>query len=391
MSGIWKKLSASIVATLTLMGTGVMAQVPIKIGYLGTFSGPLAPVGNDMYAAFMLVVEQNGGKLGGVPVQIIKEDDQFKPDVGIQATQKLIERENVPIITGLIGSNVIMAVQKAITEKEVFLIGANAGPSPLAGAQCSPYQFITSWQNDSYAEAAGKFAQDKDYKKMVVVASNYQAGKDAARGFKKFYKGTITNELLPALNQLDYSAEISQIAADKPDAVFAFLPGAGVNFVRQFQQAGLIKSVPLVTVGMLDSTTLPALQETALGAVGVHFWAPDTDAPTSRQFVEAFEKKYNRIASNFAAQAYDSALLLDAAIGKVKGNVGDKKAFMAALKEGLDKSVRGTLKFGNNNFPINNWYAFEVAKDAKGRISLKTIATPLKDYQDSFHELCAMK
>ena len=391
MKKSWKKLIAGAVTALSLAGTAAIAQTPINIGYLGTFSGPLAPVGNDMYDAFMLVVERNGGKLGGVPVQIIKEDDQFKPDVGIQDVQKLIERDKVPIITGLVGSNVIMAVQKLITDKEVFLIGANAGPSPLAGAQCSPYQFITSWQNDSYAEAAGEFAQDKGYKRMVVVASNYQAGKDAARGFRKFYKGTVVDELLPAINQLDYSAELSQIAADKPDAVFAFLPGAGVNFVRQFQQAGLIRSVPLVTVGMLDSTTLPALQETALGAIGVHFWAPDTNTPTSTQFVEAFEKKYSRIPSNFAAQGYDSALLLDAAIGRVKGDVGDKKAFMAALKQGLDKSVRGSLKFGNNNFPINNWYAFEVAKDAKGRISLKTVATPLKDYQDSFHQLCAMK
>lgn len=386
-----KKFTASAVAALSLMGTVAVAQTPIKIGYLGTFSGPLAPISNDMYDAFMLVVNRNGGKLGGVPVDIIKEDDQFKPDVGLQAVQKLIEKERVPMITGLVGSNVIMAVAKSITDKEVFLIGANAGPSPLAGAQCSPYQFITSWQNDSYAEAAGRFAQDKGYKKMVVITSNYQAGKDAARGFKKFYKGTIVNELSPAFNQPDYSAELSQIVADKPDAVFAFLPGAGVNFVRQFQQAGLMKSLPMVTVGMLDSTTLPALQDTALGAIGVHFWAPDTNTPANKQFVEAYEKAYNRIPSNFSAQGYDSALLLDAAIGKVKGNVGDKKAFMVALKEGLPNSVRGTLKFGNNNFAINSWYAYEVAKDAKGRTSLKTVATPLKDYQDSFHQLCQMK
>lgn len=391
MKKTWNKLAATAIAAMSLMGTVALAQTPIKIGYLGTFSGPLAPISNDMYDAFMLVVNKNGGKLGGVPVDIIKEDDQFKPDVGLQAVQKLIQKEQVPIITGLVGSNVIMAVAKPITDKEVFLIGANAGPSPLAGAQCSPYQFITSWQNDSYAEAAGKFAQDKGYKKMVLVTSNYQAGKDAARGFKKFYKGAIINELSPAFNQPDYSAELTQVVADKPDAVFAFLPGAGVNFVRQFQQAGLMKSLPLVTVGMFDATTLPALQETALGAVGVHFWAPDTNTPVNKQFVEAFEKTYNRIPSNFSAQGYDSALLLDAAIGKVKGNVGDKKAFMAALKEGLPNSVRGTLKFGNNNFAINNWYAYEVAKDAKGRISLKTVSTPLKDYQDSFHQLCQMK
>ena len=345
-----------------------------------------------MYDGFMLGVEQNGGKLGGAPVQIIKQDDQFKPDVAVQIAQKLIEKDNVPIITGLAGSNVMMAVHKQITDKEVFLIGANAGPSPLAGAQCSPYLFVASWQNDSWAEAAGKYATDKGYKRMVLLASNYQAGKDAINGFKKYFKGTVVDEAYPGLTQPDFAAELAPIAANKPDAVFAFLPGGqAVNFTRQYQQAGLLKSVPLLTVGMMDGTTLPALKDTALGAQAVHFWAPDTDGAVNRQFVDAFEKKYGRIPSNFAAQGYDSALLLDAAIARVGGNVTDKKAFMAALKAGSPKSVRGALKFNNNNFPINDWYAFEVAKDAKGRVSLKTVATPLKDYQDSYHAQCPMK
>ena len=161
--------------------------------------------------------------------------------------------------------------------------------------------------------------------------------------------------------------------------------------MRQYEQAGLLKTVPLLTSGVVDGTTLPALKETALGVIAGQFWAPDTNNPVSHQFVDAFEKKYGRIPSNFAAQGYDSALLLDSAIGKVKGNIADKPAFMAALKQGSAKSVRGTLKFNNNNFPINDWYVFEVAKDAKGRVSLKTVATPLKDHQDAYHTQCAMK
>jgi branched-chain amino acid transport system substrate-binding protein len=374
-----------------LSATIAIAQTPIKIGYVNTFSGPIGPLGQDMYDGFMLGVEQNGGKLGGVPVEIIKQDDQFKPEVATQIVQKLIEKDNVPIITGIGGSNVMMAVYKQIIDKQVFLIGANAGPSPIAGALCSPYFYTASWQNDSWAEAAGKFANDKGYKRMVLVASNYQAGKDAITGFKKFYKGVVVDEIYPGVTQPDFSAEMTQIASQKPDAAFAFVPAGGVNFIRQYQQAGLLKTVPLLTVGMADGTTLPALKESALGLQAVHFWAPDTDNAVSKQFVDAFEKKYDRIPSNFAAQGYDSALLLDAAIGRVKGNVADKSAFMAALRQGSAKSVRGTLKFNNNNFPINDWYAFEVAKDAKGRVSLKTIATPLKDYQDSYHSLCAMK
>ena len=390
MSTSHRALGAFMLATLLSAGSA-WAQAPIKIGYLSSLTGPISPLGQDMYDGFMLGVEQNGGKLGGAPVQIIKQDDQFKPDVALQIVNRLIEKDHVPIIVGVPASNVMMAVHKQITDKEVFLIGSNAGPSPLAGAQCSPYQFIASWQNDSWAEAAGKYANDKGYKRMVLVASNYQAGKDAINGFKKFYKGVVVEEIFPSTTQPDFSAEMSQIASLKPDATFAFVPTGNINFIRQYQLAGLIKTVPLLTVGMADALTLAALKDSALGLQAVHFWAPDTDNPVSRQFVEAFEKQYSRIPSNYAAQGYDSALLLDAAIARVKGNVADKQAFMAALKQGSAKSVRGTLKFDNNNFPINDWHAFEVAKDAKGRVNLKTVATPLKDYHDSYHTLCAMK
>jgi branched-chain amino acid transport system substrate-binding protein len=382
-------------AVLALAGSflagAAQAQEPLKIGYVNTFSGPIGPMGQDMYDAFMLAVEQSGGKLGGVPVEIIKHDDQFKPEVATQIVQKLIEKDKVQIITGLGGSNVLMAVARPIAEKEVFLIGANAGPSPLAGAQCSPYRYIVSWQNDSWAEAAGKYAADQGYKRMVLVATNYQAGKDAIAGFKRYYKGTVIDEIYPGVTQPDFSAELTQIAAAKPDAVFAFVPTGAVNFIRQYQQAGLTKSVPLVTVGMADGISLPALKDSALGIHSVHFWAPDVDNAVSRYFVETFEKKYGRIPSNNAAQSYDSALLLDAAIGKVKGNVADKKAFMAALKQGSTKSVRGTLRFDNNNFPINDWYAFNVVKDTQGRVNLKTVATPLKNHQDAYHTQCLMK
>ncbi len=380
-------------AALALAAAGLAAaQAPIKIGYLGTFSGPIGTLGQDNYDGFMLALEQRGGKLGGVPVQILKEDDQFKPDVGLQIVQKFIEKERVPIIAGVIGSNVMMAVHRPITEKQVFLIGTNAGPSAIAGAQCSPYQFIVSWQNDGHAEAAGKYATDKGYKRMVLVAPNYQAGKDVLVGFKRAYKGEVLDEMLPGVAQPDFSAELAQIAAAKPDAVYAFFPGStAVNFIHQYQQAGLAKTIPLQTSAMLDGTTLPALKDSALGMIGTHFWAPDTNNATNRAFVEAFEKKYGRIPSMFAAEGYDGALLLDVAIGKVRGNVSDKPAFMAALKAGNPNSVRGVLEFGNNNFPVQDWYAFQVVKDAKDRVTLKTIATTLKHSQDPYHQLCALK
>ena len=264
------KSSAFLLSCLFLAGAAT-AQTPIKIGYVNTFTGPISPMGQDMYDGFMLGVDQNGGKLGGAPVQVIKQDDQFKPEVALQIVNRLIEKDNVSIITGIAGSNVMMAVHKPITDKEVFLVGANAGPSPMAGAQCSPYQFIASWQNDSWAEAAGKYANDKGYKRMVLVATNYQAGKDAIQGFKKYFKGEVLDEIYPGVTQPDFSAEMTQIASLKPDATFAFVPTANINFIRQYQLAGLNKSSPLLTVGMADGTTLGRAEGIGTGHPGGAF------------------------------------------------------------------------------------------------------------------------
>ena len=367
------------------------AQAPIKIGFMAELSGPQGALGQDQYDAFMMVVERNGGKLGGVPVQVLREDSQLKPDVATQIVQKLIEKENVPIITGITFSNVMMAVHKPITEKGVFLIGSNAGPAPIAGAQCSPFQFITSWQNDMQAEVVGKYATDKGYKKVIGMAPNYQAGKDFIAGFKRYFKGEVIDEMYTPLNQPDFAAELAQVAAKNPDAVYVFYPGGlGVNFVRQYQQAGLLGKVPLLSTSTTDGSTLPAQKETALGVISGTFWGPDFPNPANRQFVDEFEKKFNRIPSQYAAQSYDAALLLDSAIGKVKGNVADKKAFQTALEAADFKSVRGDFKFGPNHFPVQDMHVFEVAKDAKGRVSLKTLATPMKAHGDAYAAQCKM-
>jgi branched-chain amino acid transport system substrate-binding protein len=385
----WVKTLAAICAAAAVSGAG--AQAPIKIGFMAELSGPQAPLGQDQYDAFMMVVEQNGGKLGGVPVQVIKEDSQLKPEVASQLVDKLIEKDKVPIITGITFSNVMMAVHKKITDQEVFLIGSNAGPAPIAGAACSPYAFITSWQNDNQAEVVGKYATDKGYKKVIGMAPNYQAGKDFIAGFKRFYKGEVIDEIYTPLNQPDFSAELAQVAAKNPDAVYVFYPGGlGVNFVRQYKQAGLLGKIPLLSTSTTDGSTLPAQKDDALGVISGTFWGPDFNNPVNKKFVEDFEKKYNRIPSQYAAQSYDAALLLDSAIAKVKGNVADKKAFQAALKAADFKSVRGNFKFNTNGFPIQDQYIFEVAKDAKGRVSLKTIATPLKDHKDAYYTQCKL-
>lgn len=387
------KIGQIIAASLVLGSiTVASAQTSIKIGFIGELTGSTAAVGQDQLDGFNLLLERNGGKLGGFPVQLIKEDSQLKPDVANQIARKLIERDKVSIITGVSFSNIMLAVHKYITDNEVFLIGSNAGPSQIAGAQCSAYQFVTSWQGDQAAEAIGQYATEKGYKKVFVMAPNYQAGKDIVTGFKRYYKGALAEEIYTPLNQLDFQAELTQVMAANPDAVFAFYPGGlGVAFSKQYAQSGMIKKVPLLSTFVVDALSLPAIGDTALGVISGGFWAPDFKNPQNQQFVDEFERKYKRIPSNYAAQSYDAAQLLDSAIAKVKGNVSDKAAFMAALKEGNFKSVRGDMKFGNNHFPIQSMHVMQVAKDSKGRLSLQTIATPLKNYQDAYASTCPLK
>lgn len=367
------------------------AQAPIKIGFIGELSGPQAAVGKEQYDGLMLLIERNGGKLGGFPVKVIKEDSQLKPDVANQLVRKLVERDKVDIITGVSFSNIMMAVHKYVTDNKVILVGSNAGPSQIAGAQCSPYQFIMSPQGDQTSEAVGKYAALKGYKRIFLLAPNYQAGKDTLAGFKRQFKGEIVDEVYSPLSQQDFSAELSQVSAAKPDAVFAFYPGGlGINFAKQYAQAGMMKSIPLLSTYVADAITLPSLGAGALGMISGGVWAPDSTNPASVKFVADFEKKYGRIPSNYAAQSYDAAQLLDRAIAKVGGRVSDKPALMAALKAADFSSVRGSFKFNNNNFPIQDVHVLTVANDAKGRPSLKTIATPFKNHQDAYHDKCSM-
>ncbi|MDX3893852.1 ABC transporter substrate-binding protein [Pusillimonas sp.] len=379
-------------AASALQPAAAQSQQPIKIGFVGELSGPQGALGQDQYDGFMLAVERNDGRLGGYPVEVLKEDSKLQPEMGIQAVRKFMERDNVPIITGVTFSNIMMAVHKLVTDKQVFLIGSNAGPSPIAGRVCSPYQFIVSWQQDSLAEVFGEYSNQQGYKRVYLMAPNFQAGKDFIAGFKRTYSGEVLDEVYTPMSQLDFSAELTQLAAAKPDAAFVFYPGGlGVNFVRQFEQAGLTSAIPLMSGGIADETVLTALQDSALGIMGSFPWGPDLDNEANRVFVAEFQKKYKRMPSPFAANGYDSAQLLDSAIAKVNGDVSNKKAFMSALKAADFDSVRGDFKFGPNHFPIQDYHIQKVVKDDKGQIGIQTIATPFKGRADSYAEQCPLK
>lgn len=365
----------------------------IKIGFAGPLSGPVAAVGQDQYDGFMLGIEALGKKLGGEAVTVLREDDQLKPELGNQIARKLIDRDKVDAIVGLGFSNVLMASLPRIVESGTVAIATNAGPSPLAGAGCLPNVFSMAWQNDGTAEAMGKFAQDSGYKRVYLMAPNYQAGKDYVVGFKRYFKGQVADEVYTQVNQPDYSAEIAQLQAAGPDAVFVFYPGGmGVNFVKQFSQAGLMKKIPLLSAFTVDGTTLPSLRDSAVGAISGAMWDVALKTPGNAEFIASFTKKYGRVPSHYAAVGYDTAKLLDIAVRKVKGKTTDKAAFAAAVKSsGAElKSIRGPFRFNTNNMPVQNYYAFQTIKDG-GAVTVKQLSTPLTDHQDSYVALCKAK
>jgi branched-chain amino acid transport system substrate-binding protein len=381
-----------LVLAASALGLSV-AHAEIKIGFTGPLSGPVAAVGQDQYEGFLLGVELLGKKLGGEEVSVIREDDQLKPELGNQIARKLIDRDKVDAIVGLGFSNVLMASLPRIVESGTVAIATNAGPSPIAGAGCLPNVFSTAWQNDGTAEAMGKFAQDSGYKRVYLMAPNYQAGKDYIAGFKRYYKGQVLDEVYTQVNQPDYSAEIAQLQAAGPDAVFVFYPGGmGVNFVKQFSQAGLMKKTPLLSAFTVDGTTMPSLRDAAVGAISGAMWDVALKTPGNAEFVAAFNKKFGRVPSLYAAVGFDTANLLDIAVRKVKGNTSDKAKWTAAVKAaGAElKSVRGPFRFNTNNMPVQNYYAFQTVKDG-ANITVKQLGTPLPDHQDPYVAQCKVK
>jgi branched-chain amino acid transport system substrate-binding protein len=381
----------ALMAGLALPAQGHAAD-KLKIGFIGTFSGPAAELSQNLYDGFMLGVDEAGGKLGGLPTEVSKNDVQFKPDVAHQVAQRLVKSDHVDIVTGIEFSNIMMAVYNTVVDSHTILIGSNAGPSPIAGKECSPYFFSTSWQNDQPSAAAGQFVQQQGAKRVFLIASNYQAGQDMLSGFKSKFKGQIVGEVYPSLHQQDYSAEIAQVAASKADATFAFIAGgAAPGFVRQYAASGLMKTKPLYSVFMIYQMTLPELGNVAIGSRSAAFWAPDFDNPQSKAFVAAFQKKYHYTPSVYSAQAYDSARLIDAAVRQIHGKIEDKKAFIAALDKADFKSVRGPFRYNNNHFPIQNFYGTEIKKGSDGKPYVHTVGVTLKDYGDAYAHLCPMK
>jgi branched-chain amino acid transport system substrate-binding protein len=385
-------LTAGAVLALTLSPAAAQNKT-VKIGFVSTFSGPTAVIGNDMRNSFELALDHLGRKIGGLPVEVIYEDDGQKPDIGKQKTEKLIESDKVDFIVGYIWSNVLLASLKPVVDSKTMMVIANAGPSQVAGELCSPYVFSTSWQNDQTPQAVGEYMNQKGVKSVYLIGPNYAAGKDMLAGVAATFKGKVLGQDLTKWpDQLDFSAELSKARAAKPDAIFVFYPGAaGVQFLTQYTQAGLKGQIPLYTAFTIDELSLPLQKEMALGVPGAQQWVNDLPFDSNKKFVSDYRTKYKSSPSFYGAQSYDAAQLINSAVTAVKGDLSKKDAMRDEMRKVNFPSVRGPYKYGNNHIPIQNFYLQDVVKTADGSLGLKTVATIVKDSQDRHHTRCSMK
>jgi branched-chain amino acid transport system substrate-binding protein len=387
-----------LMALIALLAAPAMAADKVKIGFVTTLTTPAGVIGQDMVDAVNLAMDDIGGKMGGLEVELIVEDDGFKPEIGKQKTDKLVKQDDVHFVAGYIWSHVLLASRKSALDAGKFLISSNAGPSEMAGKLCHQNFFSTSWQNDQTPMAMGEVLNQQGVKSIYVMAPNYAAGKDMVAGVERTFKGKVAGKDMTKWGkdaQLDFSAELAKAKASGADALFIFYPGkAGGAFIKQYQQAGLQGVMPLYSVFTVDSIALPKLQQAqmtgVLGSRMTQFWAPDLDTPQNQKFVSGFKAKYGRYPSFYAAQSYDTIFLIKSAVEAVNANLKDMDGMRAAMVKADFPSVRGPFTYGNNHFPIQNFYLREVAADGDGVWTTKIVGTVYERHQDAYAKACKL-
>ena len=379
---------------LVALGAAALAADKVKVGFVSTLSGPSSALGVDIRDGFLLAVKLNGGKLGGLPAEVLISDDQFKPDVARQLFERNIKRDKVDFMTGVVFSNIMLAALPEALDNKVIYISPNAAPSSIAGKDCNPLFFAVSWPNDAYHEAAGEFANQRGVKSVYLLAPNYQAGKDSLAGFKRIFKGQVVGENYTKLGQLDYAAELAEIRAAKPQVLYIFLPGGmGINFIKQFVSAGLGKETMLLLPGFsADQDVINPVGASMAGLFNTAHWSPDFNNPANLKFMAEFQKEYKRIPTLYASQGYDAAQLINAAVRDTKGKLDDQEALRKALRSARFESVRGPFKFNTNQYPIQNYYVRTVGTDGQGGLINKSFNEPiLRNHGDAYVQQCAMR
>ncbi|NNE22401.1 MAG: ABC transporter substrate-binding protein [Rhizobiales bacterium] len=392
-----KKMLAAALA-LGVSATAAFGAEKIKIGVITTLTTPAAVLGNEQMNGFNLALKHLDNKIGGLPVEMVVEDDGFKPEIGKQKADKLVKQDNVDVVTGLIWSHVMLASANSVLKGGKFLISANAGHSKMAGKNCHKNFFNTSWQNDTVPMALGEVLNQEGVKSVYIMSPNYAAGKDMAKGVERTFKGEIKGKDFTKWGkdaQLDFSAELAKAKASGAEAIFVFYPGkAGGAFMKQFGQAGLRDTMKLFTVFTVDGISLPKFQAAnmtgVLGSLDTMHWNVDFDNAQNKRFVADFLAEHGRYPSFYASQAYDTLFFLDSAVKAVGGKIEDQDALRAALMKADYPSVRGSYKYGNNHFPIQNFVVREVVEGADGKWTHKTKQVVLKDFVDPHAQDCKM-
>lgn len=385
-----KKLVTGLFCVGMMLSTLSYGAEPIKIGMITTLSTKAGYLGEDIRDGFKLAIDQEDGKLGGVPVELLVEDDGRKPEKGKQIAERYIKKDNIKIMTGIVFSNVAMAVVPKVVRDDVLYLSTNAAPSKLAGKGCNPNYFSVSYQNDNLDEVVGQYVTETGHKSVYLIAPNYPAGKDHLAGFKRYYKGTIAGEVYTKLGQSDYAAELAALRAAKPEAVFFFLPGGmGINFLKQYAQSGLNQTIPVYGPAFsFDERILGAVGTAALGVKNGSQWTHDLDNRANHEFVAAYQKAYGRMPTLYASQGYDTARLIGSAL-KATGGVDDLDAVRVALKKADFASVRGNFSFGKNQHPVQDIYIREVIKTENG-FTNKTVKKVFSNHVDAYAEQCEM-
>lgn len=384
-------LTLTLLWTMVALATPSLMAAPVKIGMITTLSTGAGYLGQEVRDGFLLAMEEGGGKLGGIEVELLVEDDNRKPKKGIDIAERFIQKDKVHLITGIIFSNVLNAVVPKVTRKGVIFISPNAGSSKFAGKGCDKNYFNASWQNDGIPEAMGSYLSTKGKDDIYLISVNYQAGKDMISGFKRFYEKGVAGEVYVKLGQADYAAEISNLRAAKPKGVFLFLPGGmGIKFLKQFVQAGLHKEMEVYgPAWSFDERILNALGDVAVGFYNTTHWNQDFENEASQKFVQAYQKKYDKFPTVYASQGYDTARLIGSALKATQGDVENTDRFREALRKADFESVRGNFKFGKNQYPVQDYFLRQVTKEGD-RLTNRTVEKVFSNHVDAYAKNCEM-
>jgi len=378
------------VAACALAISTVHAQAPVKIGLITTLSTPGGALGQDMRDAFQLAVKEEGGKLGGVPVELSIADDGLNPNTAKDIAERMLQRDGIRIFTGIIYTNVTLAIAPDLLRAGAIVIQNNTGPTELDGKGCHANNFGTAWHGEAPGESAAAAANARNTKRLVTIVANYTSGLEQLAAFKRMFKGEITDQILVKLNQTDYAAEISQIKLRKPDGIYMFLPGGmGISFLRQLRQAD-IGDIPMYAATTINEQVIATLGEAAKNVVGSAPWTPDLDNPASRKFVAGFREAYKRTPTIYAADGYDTARLIGSALRATKGDVSSIPALRKAILAAKFDSVRGKFAFGASQYPINDWYMTTVSKDASGTYAPHNVQKILTGYGSPYASQCKL-